>query len=620
MNRFAELLDRLAYEPGRNNKLRLITAYLRDTPDPDRGYALAALTGALSFRHAKPGLIRDLIMDRTDPVLFALSYDYVGDLSETVALMWPKSSPSPACGGGIGGLRPPSSRTPMRSIGYGWGSGRLLGGEKEPSPVSSDSAHALPDDPTSPASGGGKGPLRPASSRHNNPPPPTLSEVVSTLRTLGKTELPKQLARWLDELDETGRWALLKLVTGAMRIGISARLAKTAAAALGDKDPHEIELIWPGLTPPYSDLFAWLEGRGDKPVNSDPAPFRPVMLAHAIEDADFASLDPSDFIAEWKWDGIRVQAVSGRDEHGRIQARLYSRTGEDITGSFPDLVPSLRLPGAIDGELLVLREGRVQTFNVLQQRLNRKIVSPKLIKEFPIHLRAYDLLGDDESDLRELPFAERRARLDKFIARLDDPRIDLSPMVTFDSWEALTAARADPAGAGAGEDAEAVEGVMLKRRDAAYLPGRPRGQWWKWKRDPHIIDAVLMYAQRGHGKRSSYYSDYTFGVWTDGDGGEQLVPVGKAYFGFTDEELLQIDRFVRRNTTEKFGPVRHVVHEPDQGLVLEVAFEGLQRSPRHKSGVAMRFPRISRLRWDKPPREADRLETLERMLKDVTAN
>jgi len=345
-----------------------------------------------------------------------------------------------------------------------------------------------------------------------------------------------------------------------------------------------------------------------------------VMLAHAIEDADFAGLDPADFIAEWKWDGIRVQAVSGRDERGYMQARLYSRTGEDITKSFPDLVPSLHLPGAIDGELLVLREGRVQTFNVLQQRLNRKVVSPKLIKDFPIHLRAYDLLGDDENDLRELPFAERRAHLEAFVRKLDDPRIDLSPMVVFDSWEALLAARADPSSAGAGEDADAVEGVMLKRRDAPYLPGRPKGQWWKWKRDPHIIDAVLMYAQRGHGKRSSYYSDYTFGVWTSGEDGEQLVPVGKAYFGFTDEELLQIDRFVRRNTTEKFGPVRHVVHQPDQGLVLEVAFEGLQRSPRHKSGVAMRFPRISRLRWDKPPREADRLETLERMLKVVTAN
>jgi DNA ligase-1 len=582
MNRFAELLDRLAYEPGRNNKLRLITAYFRNTPDPDRGYALAALTGALSFKHAKPGLIRDLITDRADPVLFGLSYDYVGDLSETVALMWPKSSP----------LLPRARR--------------VEGGEQ-----------IVPG--------------------HNNPPPPTLTEVVTTLHTLGKTELPKQLARWLDELDEIGRWALLKLVTGAMRIGISARLAKTAAADLGNKDAHDIELMWPGFSPPYLDLFAWLEGRSEKPVNRDPVPFRPVMLAHAIEDADFAALDPGDFIAEWKWDGIRVQAVSGRDERGHMHTRLYSRTGEDITGSFPDLVPSLHRQEsfnlkhddpqeplhtfrhhaslAIDGELLVLRDGRVQTFNVLQQRLNRKIVSPKLMKDFPIHLRAYDLLGDDENDLRELPFVERRARLEAFVKKLDDSRIDLSPTVAFDSWDALTAARADPAQAGAGDDAEAIEGVMLKRRDAAYLPGRPRGQWWKWKRDPHIIDAVLMYAQRGHGKRSSYYSDYTFGVWTSGEDGEQLVPVGKAYFGFTDEELLQIDRFVRRNTTEKFGPVRHVVHEPDQGLVLEVAFEGLARSPRHKSGVAMRFPRISRLRWDKPPREADRLETLERMLK-----
>lgn len=620
MNRFAELLDRLAYEPGRNNKLRLITSYFREVGDPDRGYALAALTGALSFKHAKPALVRDLIASRTDEVLFGLSYDYVGDLSETVALMWPKaqnnaqsfpSHPSP----------PPS---PTR------GEGAELCAPRQTSKTIDDdfesdgrTALSVPSPPVGEGQGGGyrggdaSDVLHP--SNHNNPPSPTLTEVVTTLRTLGKTELPRQLERWLDELDETGRWALLKLVTGALRIGISARLAKTAAAALGDKDPHEIELIWPGLAPPYLDLFAWLEGRAEKPVNRDPAPFRPVMLAHAIEDTDFAALDPADYVAEWKWDGIRVQAVAGRDDRGQITARLYSRTGEDITGSFPDLAPSLRLPGAIDGELLILREGRVQSFNVLQQRLNRKVVSPKLIKEYPIHLRAYDLLGDDENDLRELPFADRRERLETFIRKLDDPRIDLSPIVPFASWDALTAARADPASAGAGEDANAVEGVMLKRRDTPYLPGRPKGQWWKWKRDPHIIDAVLMYAQRGHGKRSSYYSDYTFGVWTEGETGEELVPVGKAYFGFTDEELLQIDRFVRRNTTEKFGPVRHVVHERDKGLVLEVAFEGLQRSPRHKSGVAMRFPRVNRLRWDKPPREADRLETLEKMLKAEAA-
>ncbi|MGZ9083771.1 MAG: ATP dependent DNA ligase, partial [Rhodoplanes sp.] len=204
--------------------------------------------------------------------------------------------------------------------------------------------------------------------------------------------------------------------------------------------------------------------------------------------------------------------------------------------------------------------------------------------------------------------------LEAFVARLASPRIDLSPLIPFAQWEALAEARASPAGAGAGIDADAIEGVMIKRREAPYLPGRPKGQWWKWKRDPFVIDAVLMYAQRGHGKRSSYYSDYTFGLWTAREEGDELAPVGKAYFGFTDAELAEIDRFVRRNTVDRFGPVREVVHERERGLVFEVAFEGLQRSARHRSGIAMRFPRISRLRFDKQPGDADRLETLLHML------
>jgi DNA ligase-1 len=543
MNRFAQLLDRLAYEPRRNAKLRLMTEYFRTTPDPERGFTLAALTGALSFPHAKPGIIRALIAERTDPVLFELSHDYVGDLSETVALMWPRPAEAGA---------------------------------------SSD--------------------------------PPMLSDVVAKLATLGKTELPGQLARWLDALDETGRWALLKLVTGGLRIGVSARLAKTAVAALGDEDPDAIELIWPGLEPPYTELLAWVEGLGEKPVGRDPAPFRPVMLAHAVEEADLAPLDPTAYVGEWKWDGIRVQAAGARREDGARVARLYSRTGEDISKSFPDLIEALAFEGAIDGELLIVRDGCVQSFNTLQQRLNRKIVTPKLMADFPAHLRAYDLLVESGEDLRERPFLKRRARLKALVERLADPRIDLSPLVEFSTWQELAAARKNPAAFGAGADTEAVEGVMLKRCEAAYVPGRPRGLWWKWKRGPALVDAVLMYARRGSGKRSSFYSDYTFGVWRSGPEGDELVPVGKAYFGFTDEELLKIDRFVRRNTIDRFGPVREVVHEPDKGLVLEIAFEGLQRSTRHKSGLAMRFPRIHRLRWDKPPGEADRLETLERML------
>ncbi|OYX70463.1 MAG: ATP-dependent DNA ligase [Rhizobiales bacterium 32-66-11] len=546
MNRFAALLDRLAYESGRNAKIRLMADYFATTPDPERGIALAALTGALSFANAKPGLVRALIQERADPVLFAMSYDYVGDLSETVALMWPLPE----------GAAPPD--------------------------------HA-----------------------------PSLSDIVHGLETLPKRALPGQLADWLDGLDDTGRWALLKLITGALRVGASARLAKTAVASLGGIAPDEVELVWPGLAPPYLDLFAWVEGRAPRPENLDPAPFRPVMLSHAIEDSDFLALDPAAFTAEWKWDGIRIQAVAGVSPEGEKIVRLYSRTGEDISPAFPDLVEALDFEGAMDGELLVVREGRVQSFNVLQQRLNRKTVTAKMLRDYPAHMRAYDLLVEAGEDLRDQPFAARRARLAALIARTAASRLDLSPLVPFASWEALAAARADPASAGAGVDAEAVEGVMLKRADSLYLPGRPKGPWWKWKRDPHTVDAVLMYAQRGHGKRSSYYSDYTFGVWTQAEGVDTLVPVGKAYFGFTDEELLAIDKFVREATVNRFGPVREVLHEPDAGLVLEVAFEGLARSTRHRSGIAMRFPRIARLRWDKPPREADRLETLEKLLGPV---
>jgi DNA ligase-1 len=543
MNRFASLLDRLAYEPGRLNKLRLMTDYFRNTPDPERGYALAALTSSLSFRNAKPGLIRALIAERTDPVLFGLSYDYVGDLSETVALMWPAAADAGA--------------------------------------------------------------------------PPSLEEVIETLHATGKLDLGRRIAGWLDGLDETGRWALLKLMTGALRVGVSARLAKTAVAELGGMSANDVEEVWHGLAPPYGELFAWVERRGPKPDTNDPAPFRTPMLAHALEESELAALAPGDFMAEWKWDGIRVQAAAGRDGHARMVARLHSRAGEDISGTFPDLVDAMRRDDlgafAIDGELLVRTDAGVGSFNELQQRLNRKAVSAQLIARYPAHIRAYDLIAENGEDLRALPFVERRTRLEAFVARFDSDRLDLSPLVPFASWEELAQARRDPAGAG--NDAGAVEGLMLKRRDSPYVPGRPKGLWFKWKRDPHTVDAVLMYAQRGHGKRSSFYSDFTFGVWQGEGDAAALVPVGKAYFGFTDAELADLDRYVRNHTTNRFGPVREVAYGRDRGLVLEVAFEGLNRSTRHKSGIAMRFPRIARIRWDKPAHDADTLAELERLLK-----
>jgi DNA ligase-1 len=534
MRAFADLLDRLSLTASRNAKLTLVRDYLATTPDPDRGWALAALTGDLSFSAAKPAFIRKAVEARMDAVLFRWSYDYVGDLAETVALVWP---------------------------------------------------------------------TRPGANRE-----PELSEVVDALAGATRPEVQRLIEGWLDALtDPTARWALLKLMTGGLRVGVSSRLAKQACADLGGVAIGEVEEVWHALHAPYEDLFAWLEGHGKRPSPNAPGRFRPVMLAQAIDEAvDFGRLDPADYAAEWKWDGIRIQAVS---EQGI--RRLYSRTGDDISVVFPDVVEALDFEGALDGELLVRREGVVAPFGDLQQRLNRKTVDAKMLRAYPAAIRAYDVLALEGEDLRTLPFTERRVRLEAMVAKLADPRIDLSPLQPFASWSELAVLRAEPPEG----DAQIAEGLMLKHLTSIYEAGRPKGPWFKWKRDPFLIDAVLMYAQRGHGKRSSFYSDYTFGVWTISQEGERaLTPVGKAYFGFTDAELKQIDKFVRDNTIERFGPVRSVRAEPNKGLVFEVAFEGLQRSPRHKSGVAMRFPRISRLRWDKPPGEADELATLEGML------
>lgn len=516
MRAFARLLELLAFTPQRLGKERHLAAFFAGQPDPERGYALAALTGDLKLRTVTPSLLRGLVAERVDAELFALSYDFVGDLAETIALIWP--------GGGT-----------------------------------------------------------------SDPP---LSEIVAELEATPKTRLPGLIARRLDELGVSERYAYLKLATGALRVGVSARLARTAFAKWADLPLTSVEEIWHGLRPPYQDLFAWAAG-GPRPETAARAPFRPVMLSTATDFEALSALDPADYAAEWKWDGIRVQAVSDRGTR-----RLYSRTGEDITAAFPDVIDLMDFEGTLDGELLVRRGGVVAPFGDLQKRLNRKTVGAAMLKSHPAGLRLYDVLVRDGEDLRDLAYDARRARLAALVETLD-PRLDFSEVLSFATWDDLAALRADPPDA-------VIEGVMIKRRDSPYLAGRVKGPWFKWKRDPMVVDAVLLYAQRGHGKRSGYYSDFTFGVW-DGD---MLVPVGKAYFGFTDAELKELDRFVRANTIERFGPVRSVA--PTK--VVEVAFEGLNRSSRHKSGVAMRFPRISRIRDDKPAAEADHLSTLLEML------
>jgi DNA ligase-1 len=528
MRAFARLLDSLIYTRSRNAKLKLIGDYLRETSDPDRGWAMAALTGDLDLPAIKPALIRGLIEARVDPVLYRMSRDYVGDSAETVALLWP---------------------------------GDIEGEGEE---------------------------LR-------------LSAVVDRLAALSRSDAPAALAAMLDRLDVTERFALIKMATGALRIGVSARLAKTALAQAFGLDVDAVEEVWHGIAPPYESLFAWAEGHGARPVPAEVPVFRPFMLAHPLE----SPLEKfEDFAAEWKWDGIRVQLV-----HVAGATRLYSRAGDDVTASFPDVAAAFASPGVLDGELLVkggeqgsaLGEGAgAASFNALQQRLGRKKVSLRMLEDYPAFVRLYDILFDGAEDLRELPWTERRARLEAFAGRLDPQRFDLSTLIEAEHFEALGQIRA-------GARDAAIEGVMLKRRDSPYVAGRRTGLWYKWKRDPLVADCVMLYAQRGNGRRSSFYSDYTFGCWSE-DG--TLLPVGKAYSGITDEELKFLDKFVRTHTIERFGPVREV----EKTLVLEIAFDSIHVSKRHKSGVAMRFPRINRIRTDKPASEADHIATLERLI------
>lgn len=522
MKQFALLLESLVVTPGRNQKLAHIVQYFKDAPDPDRGYALAVLTGAMSFKNVKSAFLKNVVLEKVDPVLFELSYDYVGDLAETIALIWP---------------------------------------DKETGDL------------------------------------PSLSGLVLELKDLPAKQLPGLIASYLSRASANERWAIIKLATGNLRVGVSERLAKTALAEFGNKPIDDIERIWHGLESPYLDLFAWLEDRGPVPEIHRHKVFHPMMLSNPIDEAkDFAHMTPEEYQAEWKWDGIRVQLVLGEDEQ-----RIFSRTGEDITHSFPDLEDTLRGTGVLDGELLVGTDFTPLSFNALQQRLNRKAVSIKLMGDYPSFVHVYDILFDGDEDVRGLPLSERRKKLEEWLSRHANTRLDASTIIPYKSFDELAKIRVQ------GAEEEGHEGIMLKRKDSLYVAGRPKGPWYKWKREPRLIDAVLMYAQRGHGKRSSFYSDYTFGVWK----GNEIVPVGKAYSGFTDQELIQLDKWVRNNTINRFGPVREVKKE----LVFEVAFDSAQESARHKSGIALRFPRINRIRWDKPANEADILDNLQMFIK-----
>jgi DNA ligase-1 len=425
--------------------------------------------------------------------------------------------------------------------------------------------------------------------------------VEDVLLPLRRSPEEQQRAALLDvwtQMDRRQRFVWNKLITGAFRVGVSQLLVTRALAQVAGLEQSAVAHRLMGDWEPTPAFFERLlaAGAGDVDV-SRPYPF---CLAHPLE-GDPVVLGPvTDWQAEWKWDGIRSQLIRRAE-----QTFLWSRGEELVTDRYPELRDiGDRLPDGtvIDGEILPWGPGGVMPFAQLQRRIGRKTLGKKLLAEVPVAILAYDLLEVGGIDIRAWPLERRRERLEEIVARETTSgveRLRLSPTVVADSWEQLAGLRAE-------SRARNVEGLMLKRRGSPYRTGRVRGDWWKWKIEPFTIDAVLIFAQRGNGKRASLYTDYTFGLWSDG----KLVPVAKAYSGLTDAEIRQVDAFVRRNTLEKFGPVRSVKPE----LVFELGFEGIQRSTRHKSGVAVRFPRMLRWRTDKPAAEADTLETLRAML------
>lgn len=509
MNRFARLAESLAFMASDAGKRRLIADYMATTPGPARGWGMAVLLGAVPVRCARPAVLRTLAARRTDPALFALSHGFVGDVAETLALMWPDPPPR---------------------------------------------ANSLP---------------------------PSMDEVVPALLSVGRTGVEDLLEGWLDTLDATGRYTLLKLAAGSLKLDITPRLVVLALAAWGGVDVHAVEECRHGLTPPYEPLFAWLERRGPRPAAGAGPVFRPFMPAAPLDGGALDALDPARWAAEWQWDGLRVQLVAAGG--GRA---IYGRDGADLTAAFPDVVETLDRDGAVEGEILAAAaEGPPFTpapAALLGPRLKRTARG----RAVPVFVRLFDMLADDGEDLRPMPLSVRRARLERWAAARSLPWADLSPLLPLTEARRLHAGMAGPG----------VRGMMLKRWDAPYDPAGAGGAWLAWKRATRSVRAVLMYAQRAGGPGGGGYESYTAGVWRDG----ALVPLGKAAAALPADERRELDRWITAATTNRFGPVREVA----PGLVVTVEFDGITRSGRTKCGLSLRGPRITSVLWTTPAEDA----------------
>ena len=444
-------------------------------------------------------------------------------------------------------------------------------------------------------------------------------ERLLALRGQAPEAISSALRSYWNELDTPGRFLLTKLIGGSFRVGVAKSLVLRALAEATGIDAKLLAQRLMGYTDkshaPDAARYALLVDPSQALSPAESGQPYPFFLAHPFQAAIETLGDLADWQVEWKWDGIRAQFI-----RRGASSWLWSRGEDLLNGRFPEIdAMHAQLPDhtVLDGEIVVWRDGRVQPFADLQKRIGRKTVTKKILADLPVAFLAYDLLEADGVDVRDWPQWQRRERLEQIVAGASrgagDP-LQISPLVDAPDWPTLTALRGE-------SRARGVEGFMLKQREGRYGSGRTKdvGTWWKWKIDPYSVDAVLIYAQSGHGRRANLYTDYTFAVW-DGEGGDEanprrLVPFAKAYSGLTDDEMRQVDQRIRQTTIEKFGPVRSVTPT----LVVELGFEGIQASPRHKSGIAVRFPRMLRLRWDKPVDEADTLQTLRDFIAESAA-
>jgi len=513
MQKFTRLIDRLFHAQQESTKRELLINYFTSTPDPDRGYALATLAQLLTIPTLSSAQLRQLIEPLVDTELFNLSYQYVADLAETVALLWPT---------------PKSAYTNL----------------------------------------------------------PKFSELVETLNQLSKQELPQYLIELLNQSNTDERWVLLKLVAGKLNLHLTNRLLKQTLAIMGHTSAHAIEEVWRQQSLPYTELFAWLTGKATKPRVAEIPEYLPIMRANPITLAELKKLNLANFQVEWLWDGIRVQLIS----KGGYKA-LFNQLGDDLSSQFPELMSQLNFDVILDGQLLI-NSGNMAA---LQQRLKCAKPSQKVMKDHPVHLQIYDILRLAGENLAQLPLIERRARLTQWYNYYQPKALELSEILNYEDLtqvnELIDSQRLN------------VSGLCFKTLMSKYQAGHLHFDWYQLKRDPLVVHAVLMYAQRGQGRYANFYAEYTLGLWQE----QQLLPIGKPYLELSEKEVVQIDAWVKKHTINRFGPVRAVT----PSLVFELVFDAVQPSNRHVAGFTLRFPRVNRVRWDKSALEAHQLSSLQ---------